>query len=143
MVAGWQRRTRGKTLLKLLGLVGVLENKGVDEALASDLELDVAGLLVLLYARGCENCQQLYLPPTSLRFGSSSSIAAVQQPLVAVHARGMCAAQQLRPDGDGRRTLGILAAADLDELLDVGDFGRHFGGCCGSRSVNWSVGLGR
>lgn len=25
-----------------------------------------------------------------------------------------------------RRTLGILAAADLDELLDVGDFGRHF-----------------
>ena len=31
-----------------------------------------------------------------------------------------------------RRTLGILAAADLDELLDVGDFGRHVGG------VRWS-----
>jgi hypothetical protein len=34
------------------------------------------------------------------------------------------------------RTLGILAAADLDELLDVGDFGRHFGG------VGWSSRLG-
>ena len=31
-----------------------------------------------------------------------------------------------------KRTLGILAAADLDELLDVGDFGRHVGG------VGWS-----
>jgi hypothetical protein len=28
----------------------------------------------------------------------------------------------------GPRTLGILAPADLDELLDVGDFGRHFDG---------------
>jgi hypothetical protein len=25
------------------------------------------------------------------------------------------------------RTLGILAPADLDELLDIGDFGRHLG----------------
>lgn len=48
-------RTRGKTLLELLSLVGVLEDKGVDEALASDLELDVAGLGVLLYARSCND----------------------------------------------------------------------------------------
>ena len=27
-----------------------------------------------------------------------------------------------------QRTGSVLAAADLDELLDVGDFGRHFGG---------------
>ena len=38
----------GKGLLKLLGLVGVLEDEGVDVAAASDLELDVVGLLVLL-----------------------------------------------------------------------------------------------
>jgi hypothetical protein len=30
--------------------------------------------------------------------------------------------------GSAARTLGILAPADLDELLDVADFGRHFGG---------------
>jgi hypothetical protein len=47
-------------------------------------------------------------------------------------------ALQLPTDGHGKRTLGILAAADLDELLDIGDFGRHFGGCGGSRSVIWS-----
>ena len=28
----------------------------------------------------------------------------------------------------GRRTLGVLAPADLDELLDVGNFGRHLEG---------------
>lgn len=31
------------------------------------------------------------------------------------------------------RTGSVLAAADLDELLDVGDFGRHDG-----RLVDWS-----
>jgi len=37
-----------------------------------------------------------------------------------------------------RRTLGVLAAADLDELLDVGDFGRHFGGGgCRVVKVRW------
>ena len=33
----------------------------------------------------------------------------------------------------GKRTGSVLAAADLDELLDVGDFGRHFGGVGGGR----------
>ncbi len=49
-------RTRRQTLLKLLGLVGVLEDEGVEVAVAADLELGlrrVANLLVLLYPRGC------------------------------------------------------------------------------------------
>ncbi len=46
-------RTRGKRLLELLGLVGVLEDEGVDVPRAADLELDVVDLLVLLDARGC------------------------------------------------------------------------------------------
>lgn len=46
-------RTRGKALLELLGLVGVLEDECVDVPGASDLELDVVDLLVLLYAGGC------------------------------------------------------------------------------------------
>ena len=46
-------RTRGQTLLELLGLVGVLKDEGVDVGGASDLELDVVDLLVLLYAGGC------------------------------------------------------------------------------------------
>ena len=28
-----------------------------------------------------------------------------------------------------RRTLCVLSPRDLEELLDVGDLGRHFGGC--------------
>lgn len=43
-------------------------------------------------------------------------------------------------------TLGILAPADLDELLDIGDFGRHLDGvvcdgemcdCCRGEIVNF------
>lgn len=48
-----ESRTRGKRLLELLGLVGILEDESVDEARCADLELDVVGLLVLLYAGGC------------------------------------------------------------------------------------------
>ena len=49
--------TRGERLLELLGLVGVLENQGVEVLLAADLELDVVGLLALLDPRGCwDNC---------------------------------------------------------------------------------------
>jgi hypothetical protein len=39
----------------------------------------------------------------------------------------------------GRRTLSILAPADLDELLDVGNFGRHLGGYV-SRRVGGIIG---
>lgn len=45
-------RTWGKGLLELLGLVGVLEDEGIDESRSPDLELDVVGLGVLLYAGG-------------------------------------------------------------------------------------------
>lgn len=45
-------RTWWQTLLQLLGLIRVLEDERVDESLAPDLELDVVGLLVLLYAGG-------------------------------------------------------------------------------------------
>ena len=52
-LAVWKERTRGKRLLELLGLVGVLEDESVDVPRAADLELDVVDLLVLLDARGC------------------------------------------------------------------------------------------
>lgn len=41
-------RTRRKRLLQLLGLLGILEDQSVEVLLASDLELDGRGLLVLL-----------------------------------------------------------------------------------------------
>jgi hypothetical protein len=51
---GRKWRTWGQGLLELLGLVGVLENEGVDVLGAADLELDVVHLLVLLDAGGCD-----------------------------------------------------------------------------------------
>ena len=47
-------RTRGQALLELLGLVRVLEDQGVQEPLAADLELDLLGVLVLLDPGGWE-----------------------------------------------------------------------------------------
>lgn len=47
-------RTRGKRLLELLNLVGVLKDKGVELLRASDLELGLVRLLVLLDPGGCE-----------------------------------------------------------------------------------------
>lgn len=70
------RRTWWEGLLELIGLLGILEDKGVEVTLAADLELDGGGLLAAL---------------------------------------------------DASRA-GVLAAADLDEVLDVGDFSWHFGG---------------
>lgn len=66
----WQR------LLQLLGLLGILQDKGVEMSLAADLELDLGGLLGALNA--------------------------------------------------GRGS--ILASANLNEILDIGDLARHFGG---------------
>jgi hypothetical protein len=43
-------RTWWEGLLELVGLLGVLEDKGVEVALAADLELDHRGLLVALDA---------------------------------------------------------------------------------------------
>jgi hypothetical protein len=45
---GWQRS------LELVGLLGVLEDKGVQVALAADLELDLGGLLAALYSGSCD-----------------------------------------------------------------------------------------
>lgn len=48
------QRTWGQALLELVGLVGVLQDKGVDEAVASDLELDLLGRTVALDAGSCK-----------------------------------------------------------------------------------------
>ena len=60
-VRGRVQHTRGQGLLQLLGLVGILEHQGVQVRLAADLELDVADLLVLLDACGCESL--VFMPP--------------------------------------------------------------------------------
>ena len=46
-------RTRRQALLKLLGLVGVLQDEGVEVLRASDLELGLRGSGVLLDPGGC------------------------------------------------------------------------------------------
>lgn len=51
--AVWGFRTGRKRLLELLGLVAVLEDKGVELAAAADLELDLL-VGVLLHARSCK-----------------------------------------------------------------------------------------
>ena len=43
------------------------------------------------------------------------------------------------PSENGRRTLGILAPADLDELLDVGNFGRHLDDLCVDGSLEFGI----
>ena len=48
-------RTGRQRLLKLVGLLVVLENQGVQLGAASDLELGLRRLLVLLYPRRCIN----------------------------------------------------------------------------------------
>ena len=48
----WEPTGR-QALLELLGLVRVLEDQGVEEPLAADLELDLLGVLVLLDPGGC------------------------------------------------------------------------------------------
>ena len=46
------KRTWGQALLQLIGLVGILQDKAVDEPVASDLELDLLRLTVALDASG-------------------------------------------------------------------------------------------
>ena len=96
-------------MFELLRLVRVLEDEGVEVAVASDLEFGLGGVaeLVLLYPRGYSTLLLAYAPchlfPRVLG-GLPSAIEIVE----------------LR-----QRTGGILPPADLDELLDVGDFARH------------------
>ncbi len=47
--------------------------------------------------------------------------------------------QQPPSSESGRRTLGILAPADLDELLDVGNFGRHLDDLCVDGSLEFGI----
>lgn len=51
--AGEGKRTRGQTLLELLGLVRVLEDERVQVAVAADLEFGLVGLGGLLYPGSC------------------------------------------------------------------------------------------
>jgi hypothetical protein len=46
------KRTRRQALLELVGLVRILENESVQEAVAADLELGLAGLAAALDAGG-------------------------------------------------------------------------------------------
>lgn len=45
-------RTRRQALLQLVGLVGILQDEGVQETVAADLELGLVGLTALLDAGG-------------------------------------------------------------------------------------------
>lgn len=72
-------------------------------AVAPDLELDLGGLLVLLYPGG-----YIVRNIISFSFGNRESCCVVFWRIL-------------------RRTGGILSPADLDELLNVGDFLGHDG----------------
>lgn len=58
------KRTRRQALLELVGLVRVLENESVQEAVAADLELGLAGLAVALDTGGYIH-QLVYTPRIS------------------------------------------------------------------------------
>jgi hypothetical protein len=135
-------RTWRQTLLELLGLIRVLEHERVDEARGPDLELDVVGLGVLLYAGGCRinllakvqnaavllhllicsECCFLACPiaRSFLRTDNYGRVHPESPPLPTIFRHTTA------PNAVGKqRTFRILAPANLDELLDVADFGRH------------------
>lgn len=102
---GRRSRTRGKGLLELLGLLGVLEHQGVEVLLAADLELDVLGLGVLLDARGCREMLEFH-------FQIHETISSPWQKSIS-SLRNV----DILPSGVlQKRTRSVLAAADLDEL---------------------------
>lgn len=109
----WRER-----LPQLLGLVGVLENEGVEVGLAADLELGLAGSAALLDARSCGKVgyQRLYIPTLP------------EHPQCAIQFLPSYSFHLLCTSERGKlRTGGILSAADLNEGLDVADFLRHDG----------------
>jgi hypothetical protein len=121
--------TGRKGLLELVGLVAVLEDKGVELAAAADLELDLL-VGVLLHARSCcktwksakmfiyfsqyIHCLRRFRSNRSYHIPRSSHAVSCSK-----SSYFSCRVQ---------RTGSILAAADLDEALDVGDFAGHVGG---------------
>lgn len=120
--------TRWERLLQLVGLVGVLEDKGVEALLASDLELGLrdTGALVLLYASSWNtHCQHVVLVSILCsRLSLSLSDPPSSVPSTFSHSKLVI-----------RHTASILSPADLDEALDVGDFARHDGGSVGDVRV--------
>ena len=50
-----------------------------------------------------------------------------------------CIALRCAGASGATRTLGVLAAADLDELLDVGNFGRHLDDLCVDGSLEFGI----
>lgn len=91
-------RTGRERLLELLGLLGVLEGQSVEVLRASDLELDQRGLLVLLDPGGWKTRMLGQTTSSSRRTSSKRN----------------------RRYRLGKRTGGILPAADLDELFRGG-----------------------
>lgn len=69
--------TGRKTLLKLLGLVGILQGKSVEVFCASNLELDEVGLLVLLDARRYHS--SVLAPGEYLRASRSIALVILQE----------------------------------------------------------------
>lgn len=122
-------RTGRERLLELLGLVVVLQDKGVQLTGAADLELDLLGVAVLLDAgryNGSKSANALQIDPRPSMHPRIVSIAwprPRQSHLFLFHPFP----RFLGPES-GKRTGSILAAADLNEVLDVGDFARHVGG---------------
>lgn len=104
------------TGFEFLGLIIVLEHEGVKVSMASDLELGLRSVaqLVLLYPRRYSNV----LAPVCTEGHSLLLVISLStvQPNAVELADVVC-----------KRTLCIFPAADLDELLDVGDFARHSG----------------
>jgi hypothetical protein len=78
--------TGRKGLLELVGLVAVLEDKGVELAAAADLELDLL-VGVLLHARSCcktqESAKYPYISPDPFTAcADSAAIAHITSPLI-------------------------------------------------------------
>jgi hypothetical protein len=93
----WVRRTWWQALLQLLGLVVVLEDKGVEVTLASDLELDQGVLAsTLLDTGGCDD--SVSLRSSSFVFSSSS---------IGVCARGFGVCSQPHSQDREGKTLNI------------------------------------
>ena len=57
-----ERHTRRQTLLQLIRLIRILQYQGVQEAMASDLELDLLGFAIAFYACSCLLSVPLCLP---------------------------------------------------------------------------------
>lgn len=120
--------TGRETLLKLLGLLRVLQDQGVEEPLAADLELDLLALVVLLdpggyKIGGLENTSigtisWLVRRLVSKRTGSIRPPADLDE---------LCKNRQYATmDGQRAKKCGGLNS----HLLDVSDFLRHFGWWC-------------